>query len=189
MKAVHRAEEELVPYSALLKVAPLLEDESEPSENENQPKKTLLRVMWAAGRFLLVALVLAGLAFCAFGTCTAPRNAIEAENCRAGSPSSEWYVSGTGSANIQGFTTDISVNAGQTIYFKVSATAIAAGGAQVLLSSNNGAARVPSSVIVPAGATSATFTVNTSVVLVSTSATISATYNNTTRTATLSILL
>jgi hypothetical protein len=127
MKAVHRAEEELVPYSALLKVAPLLEDESEPSENENQPKKTLLRVMWAAGRFLLVALVLAGLAFCAFGTCTAPRNAIEAENCRAGSPSSEWYVSGTGSANIQGFTTDISVNAGQTIYFKVSATAIAYG--------------------------------------------------------------
>jgi hypothetical protein len=125
MKAVHRAEDELVPYSALLRVAPLLEDESEPSKNENQPKKTLLPLMWAAGRFLLVALVLAGLAFCAFGTCTAPRNAIEAENCRAGSPSSEWYVSGTGSTNIQGFTTDISVNVGQTIYFKVSTTAIA----------------------------------------------------------------
>ncbi len=64
-----------------------------------------------------------------------------------------------------------------------------AGGAQVLLSSNNGAARVPSSVIVPAGATSATFTVNTSFVLISTSATISATYNGTTRTATLGVLL
>jgi len=82
MKAVHRAEEEPVPYSALLEVAPLLEDESEPSENENQPKKTLLRAMLAAGRFLLLALVLAAFAFCAFGTCTAPRNAIEAENCR-----------------------------------------------------------------------------------------------------------
>ncbi len=127
MKAVHRAEEEPVPYSALLEVAPLLEDESEPSENENQPKKTLLRAMLAAGRFLLLALVLAAFAFCAFGTCTAPRNAIEAENCRAGIPSSQWYVSGTGSTNIQGFTTDISVNAGQTISFKVSTTAIAYG--------------------------------------------------------------
>jgi hypothetical protein len=64
-----------------------------------------------------------------------------------------------------------------------------AGGAQVLLSSNNGAARVPSSAIVPAGATSATFTVNTSFVLISTSATISASYNGTTRTATLGVLL
>jgi hypothetical protein len=64
-----------------------------------------------------------------------------------------------------------------------------AGGAQVFLSSNNGAASVPSSMIVPAGATSATFTVNTSFVLISTSATISASYNGTTRTATLAILL
>ncbi len=64
-----------------------------------------------------------------------------------------------------------------------------AGGAQVLLSSSNGAATVPSSVIVPAGATSATFTVNTSFVLISTSATISASYNGTTRTATLGVLL
>src|SRR6202040_180270 len=52
-----------------------------------------------------------------------------------------------------------------------------AGGAQVFLSSSNGAASVPSSVIVPAGATSANFRVNTSGVLVSTSANISATYN------------
>ena len=64
-----------------------------------------------------------------------------------------------------------------------------AGGAQVFLSSSNGAARVPSSVIVPAGATSATFTVNTSLVLISTSSTISASYNGTTQTATLGILL
>jgi len=62
-----------------------------------------------------------------------------------------------------------------------------AGGAQVFLSSNNAAARVPSSVTVAAGATSATFTVNTSFVLFSTSATISASYNGTTRTAVLSV--
>jgi hypothetical protein len=65
----------------------------------------------------------------------------------------------------------------------------AAGGAQVMLSSSNGAAGVPSSVFVPAGATSATFAVSTSVVLVSTSVTISASYNGTTQTATLSVTL
>jgi hypothetical protein len=64
-----------------------------------------------------------------------------------------------------------------------------AGGAQVLLSSNNAAASVPSSVTVPAGSTSATFTVTTSPVLISTSATISASYNQTSQTATLSVLL
>jgi len=64
-----------------------------------------------------------------------------------------------------------------------------AGGAQVMLSSNNGAASVPASVTVPAGSSSATFTVNTSTVLVSTSATISASYNNTTQSASLAVLL
>jgi len=64
-----------------------------------------------------------------------------------------------------------------------------AGGATVMLSSSNGAARVPSSVFVPAGATSASFTVNTSIVLLPASATISASYNGTTRTAGLLVLL
>src|SRR5712664_4069731 len=54
-----------------------------------------------------------------------------------------------------------------------------AGGAQVALSSSNtAAARVPSSAIIPAGATSATFTVNTSIVLTSTSVRISASYGS-----------
>ena len=65
-----------------------------------------------------------------------------------------------------------------------------AGGAQVILSSSNAAAATaPPSVIVPAGSSSATFTVNTSMVLVSTSSTISASYNNTSQSATLSVLL
>ena len=70
----------------------------------------------------------------------------------------------------------------------LSATA-PAGGAQITLSSSSGAASVPASVFIPAGASSATFTVNTSAVLISTSATISARYNGTTRTATLGVLL
>jgi hypothetical protein len=63
-----------------------------------------------------------------------------------------------------------------------------AGGAQVALSSSNpGAASVPSSVIVPAGATSATFTVNTSIVFFSTSVRISASYRSNTLTANLTV--
>jgi len=64
-----------------------------------------------------------------------------------------------------------------------------AGGAQITLFSSSGAASVPSSVFIPAGASSATFTVNTSIVLVSTSATISGQYKGTTRTAILGVLL
>jgi hypothetical protein len=64
-----------------------------------------------------------------------------------------------------------------------------AGGATVMLSSSNGAASVPINVTVPAGATSATFTVNTFIVLISTSAQITATYNGTAQTAILGILL
>jgi hypothetical protein len=64
-----------------------------------------------------------------------------------------------------------------------------AGGAQVMLSSSNASASVPSSVTVPAGSSSVTFTVNTSAVLVSASATISASYNSTTQSATLAVTL
>ncbi|HXC48920.1 MAG TPA: N,N-dimethylformamidase beta subunit family domain-containing protein [Candidatus Sulfotelmatobacter sp.] len=76
-------------------------------------------------RILLLTLAHALLAFSALATCNAPKNAIEAENCLPGNPPSQWYVSGTGSTNIQGFSTDISVNAGQTVVFKISTTAVA----------------------------------------------------------------
>jgi len=74
-------------------------------------------------RFLLCMLVHASIALSAFATCTAPKNAIEAENCLPGTPASQWYIQGAGSPNIQGFTTDISVNVGQTIFFKISTPA------------------------------------------------------------------
>jgi hypothetical protein len=62
-----------------------------------------------------------------------------------------------------------------------------AGGVQVALSSNNGAASVPSSVTVPAGATSATFPVNTTAVATSTPVIISASYGGVTQTASLTV--
>ena len=45
--------------------------------------------------------------------------AIVTENALTGNPDTEWDLSGTGSTNIEGFATDISVNWGQTIYFKI----------------------------------------------------------------------
>jgi hypothetical protein len=59
----------------------------------------------------------------AHAACGAPANAVEAENCLPGTDSSVWWLDDSGDATIQGFATDISVNAGQTVRFKVKTTA------------------------------------------------------------------
>ncbi|HEY9474960.1 MAG TPA: N,N-dimethylformamidase beta subunit family domain-containing protein, partial [Mycobacteriales bacterium] len=46
-------------------------------------------------------------------------NAIACENSKPGNPSTEWDVSRGGDSSIVGFATDISVNVGQTVHFKV----------------------------------------------------------------------
>ena len=46
-------------------------------------------------------------------------NAITLENAKPGNPPSQWDVAGAGDASIQGFATDISVNLGETVRFKV----------------------------------------------------------------------
>src|SRR4051794_29576330 len=55
--------------------------------------------------------------------CGTGGNAIACENSKPGTPSSTWDVDGSGDATIQGFATDTSVNAGQSISFKVKASA------------------------------------------------------------------
>ena len=56
-----------------------------------------------------------------FAPCVpAAANAIACENSKPGNPSGNWDVAGAGSANIQGFATNISVNRGETVRFKVS---------------------------------------------------------------------
>ncbi len=52
-------------------------------------------------------------------SCTAPSNVIESENCKPGNPAGEWDISGAGDPSIQGFATDISVNKGETVHFKI----------------------------------------------------------------------
>src|SRR5262245_14410121 len=53
-------------------------------------------------------------------SCTNPANRVVAENCKPGNPSPEWDINGSGDPRIQGFATDISVNAGETVSFKIS---------------------------------------------------------------------
>ncbi len=55
------------------------------------------------------------------GPCAA--NVITAENCLTGNPASEWDISGAGDPSIQGYATQISVNRGGTIQFKVDTNA------------------------------------------------------------------
>jgi hypothetical protein len=47
------------------------------------------------------------------------QNFIVAENQLPGTPESQWDLAGSGSTTLQGFTTDISVNHGSTVYFKI----------------------------------------------------------------------
>src|SRR5713226_2594645 len=73
---------------------------------------------------------LLGLLFCApltapGQTCSPTTNQIVCDNSQIGNPPSDWDVSGYGDVTIQGFATDISVNQGQTISFKVNTTATA----------------------------------------------------------------
>jgi hypothetical protein len=53
-------------------------------------------------------------------SCSRPENSIVAENCRPGNPSTEWDVNGAGDPTIQGYSTDISYNVGETAFFKIS---------------------------------------------------------------------
>lgn len=59
----------------------------------------------------------------AVGVAACNGNVIVQENCLPGSPKSEWDVEGAGDPSIQGFATEISVNRGQTVSFKIDAAA------------------------------------------------------------------
>src|SRR5262252_9263896 len=55
-----------------------------------------------------------------FAPCSpAAANDIVCENSKTGNPSTQWDINGAGSTSIQGFATDISVNRGGTVHFKI----------------------------------------------------------------------
>jgi hypothetical protein len=53
------------------------------------------------------------------GPCSIGGNSIVTENCLTGNLPSEWDITGNGDGSIQGFATEISVNRGQTVNFKI----------------------------------------------------------------------
>ena len=81
-----------------------------------------------AGRATLVGAAIAGtlaIAPAAHASCGSPVNEVEAENCKPGTSSAIWDVPGAGDTNIQGFATDISVDQGGTVGFKIDTDASA----------------------------------------------------------------
>jgi hypothetical protein len=74
------------------------------------------------GVVLALGVLLGALPSVAAADCGSPANAIVAENCRPGSPPSEWDTQGAGNSSLQGFATDISVNRGSTVHFKIDAS-------------------------------------------------------------------
>src|SRR4051794_19977975 len=88
----------------------------------------------SASRRLRAMLVVAGLlaalltpvvvarAVAATDPCAVPTS-VACENTKPGNPSSQWDVSGSGTAAIQGFATQMSVNLGETESFKVKTVA------------------------------------------------------------------
>src|SRR4051794_20246726 len=62
----------------------------------------------------------------AAGVCGPPvTSVIACENTQAGDPPSDWRVAGSGDATLQGFSTQMSVKAGDVVSFKVNATSAA----------------------------------------------------------------
>jgi hypothetical protein len=94
--------------------------------------RPLLRTATVVAALIVVGLTSPGLIFRTRLTaqvvdpCAAPvTNPVACENTQAGNPISEWDIVGSGNASIQGFATDISVNRGQTVRFKVDTPATA----------------------------------------------------------------
>ncbi len=76
----------------------------------------------AAGLSLGIVFAASFRSLYAQGSCA---NAIACENALTGNSSTEWDIPDAGDPTIQGFATDISVNRGQTISFKINSTASA----------------------------------------------------------------
>src|SRR5450755_4659431 len=84
----------------------------------NNPRRVAGLVVSSA-IVVISELFCSGLVATAHADCSAPANKIMAENCLAGNPAAQWDIAGSGDDTIQGFTTDISVNRGGTVQFKI----------------------------------------------------------------------
>ena len=82
------------------------------------------RRLWLLAIAILTAAVVLGApsvsrAADAFSSCPAGANQIACENALPGDPETDWQIDGTGDPSIQGFATQMSVNVGRPIQFKI----------------------------------------------------------------------
>jgi hypothetical protein len=93
------------------------------------PARHLRRLRMLSLLTVALALILPGAAAAAssdpFSSCPAGPNQIACENALAGDPQSDWQISGNGDATIQGYATQMSVNAGDTVSFKINSPSTA----------------------------------------------------------------
>ncbi|QSZ49196.1 DUF4082 domain-containing protein [Arthrobacter sp. D5-1] len=95
-----------------------------PGTSANRPQRVLKGFLVPLVIATVAALLpLTAPAAVAAGPCDPVVNAVVCENSKTGSPASEWDIDGAGDDTIQGFSTEISVNAGQPIRFKVDTNA------------------------------------------------------------------
>ncbi|GAB3443519.1 hypothetical protein GCM10027517_22100 [Phycicoccus ginsengisoli] len=86
-------------------------------------RRALVSLAAAAATVVAPLQVMSAQPAAAADPCAAPVNVIACENTKTGTPSSNWAVSGVGDATIQGFATSMSVQAGDTVHFKIKTTA------------------------------------------------------------------
>ncbi len=96
---------------------------SEQNRTSRDARRTVVRLLVAFALLQTTWLVLEHPVAGAAGPCDVPANEIVAENCLPGDDPSEWDISGAGDPSIQGFATDLSVDQGQTVDFKIDTTA------------------------------------------------------------------
>ena len=89
-------------------------------EGSLRSRVTPLRAVLLLTGVASIAPLLVGVVAQTPGPCDPPNgNHIQCENVKPGNPASEWDISGAGSNSIQGYATDISVDQGQTVRFKI----------------------------------------------------------------------
>ena len=95
-----------------------------PGPSATQPQRVFKGFLVPLVLAMVAALLpLTAPAAVAAGPCDPVVNPVVCENSKPGSPPSEWDILGAGDDSIQGFSTEISVNAGQPIRFKVDTNA------------------------------------------------------------------
>jgi hypothetical protein len=91
-----------------------------------RPQLQRLAIAWLATIVVAAGLIISLPGRAAAAACDPPiTSVIACENSKPGNPPSEWDVSGSGSSAIQGYATDISVDQGESVHFKVSTPATA----------------------------------------------------------------